>query len=150
MAMDPVIRAAALVRFLLDRGPSSAEQEKFEAFGFDCDTFLIEVLCSDEAAERYGDITQHLIDNVRSEMASDALPHKIAHDLALSKEELEKLQAKLDHLNGQMIELLKHEDRIAGHFDAVRSIQADFNALRGRLEQVETSLLRGVGADNDY
>jgi hypothetical protein len=148
--MDPVTQATALVRFLLDRGPSSAELEKFEAFGFDYHTFLIQLLCSDEAAERYGNIAQHLIEYVRLDMTRDAQPHRIAHDLALSKEELEKLQARLDRLNGQMIELLKHEDRIAALFEAIGGIQADFNALRGRLEQIETSMLQSVGADDDY
>lgn len=148
--MDPATRAASLVHFLLGRGPSSAEQEKFRAFGFDYDRYLIELLCSDETVERYGNVAEHLIAYARSELASDVLPHKVAHDLALCKEELAKLQAKFDHLNGVMIDLLKHEDRIAGLFEAIRSIQADFNALRGRMKFVEESMLRGKGKDDGY
>ena len=148
--MDPLVRAEALVRFLLDRSPSAAERAQFEGFGFDCDTFLIRLVCSDEAAVLYGDVSQHLIDHLRSETARDVLPHKLAHDLVLSKEELVKLQGRLDRLNGQMIELLKHEDRIAGLFDAVRGLQSDFNTVRQRLERVETAMLRDVGADHGY
>jgi hypothetical protein len=147
--MDMATRASSLVRFLLDRPPSRAEQEQIDSFGFDCDTFFIRLLCSDEAASRYGDVTQHFVDHVRQEMAADVLPHKLAHDLVLSKEELAKLQARLDRLNGQMIEVLKQEDRIAGLFDGLRAIQADFRTVRERLDRMEGSMLRGVGVGDD-
>lgn len=149
--MDPAFRAAALVHVLAARPPSEDEVAQFGGFGFDCDTFLIRLLCSDEMAERYGDISQHLIDHLRAETAHDTLPHKLAHDLVLSKEELATLQSRLDRLNAQMIDLLKQEDRIAGVFDAIRAIQTDFNTVRTRLERMETTMLQRAGeADDDY
>jgi hypothetical protein len=145
--MDPVTRAAALVRVLAGRAPTEEEEAQFTGFGFD--TFLIRLLCSDEAAERYGDISQHLIDHLRAETARDTLPHKLAHDLVLAKEEVATLQSRLDRLNGQMIDLLRQEDRIAGLFDAIRGIQTDFNTVRARLAQVETDMLQRAGAEDD-
>ena len=127
---------------MLSREPSDAEVEKFTVPDFDADRFLIELLCSDEAAAQYGDVTQYLVDHVRAESARDVLPHKLAHDLVLAKEELATLQAKFDRMHGQMIELLRHEDRIAGLFEAIRVTQSDINAVRIRLDQVEADMLR--------
>jgi hypothetical protein len=148
--MDSGTRAAELVQFLLQREPSSEEQERISSFGFDYDTFLIELLCSDELENRFGGITQYLVEHVRKDMASDAEAHKMAHDLALSKEELTGLQAKLDHLSAKMIELLRHEDRIASIFEAVREIQDNFNSVRSQLESLEIRFLRSMGGENDY
>lgn len=135
--MVPASRAEALIRFLLERGPSPAEQDRMAAPGFDCDVFLIELLCSDEAAARYGDLSQGFIDHLRGELAKDAAPHKLAHDLALAQDDVAQIQARLDGLSGQMIDLLKLEDRIAAVFDAVRDLQAGCNALRGRIAEME-------------
>ena len=140
--MNPAERAVTLIQFLLGREPSSAEAEKFTVSGFDADRFLIELLCSDEAAAQYGDVTQYLIDHIRAEAERDVLPHKLAHDLTLAQEELAILQAKFDRMHSQMIDLLRHEDRIAGLFEAIRATQSDINAVRLRLNQTETDMLQ--------
>jgi hypothetical protein len=146
--MDPVARAEALIRLLLAREPGAEELEQFQKPGFDCDAFLIKLLCTDEASARFGDIAQFLIDQLKSEIARDALPHKLAHDLALAQEELAGLQGRLDRLNGQMLDLLKQENRIVGLFDAIRALQAEFNAARGRLNGIETQIFATMETAN--
>jgi len=140
--MDPETRVAALTWFLLDRAPSEAELERLDALRNDCDRFLIELLCSDEAAAVYGDITQYFVDHVRAGMSATEQPHKIAHNLVLMKEDLEKLQRRFDLMEGQMIELLRHEDRIAKIFDGVRGMQEELNMVRSRIVAAECSMLR--------
>ena len=140
--MQPAERARALIRFLLQREPSAAELRGFDDATFDADRFTIELLCSDEAAERYGNVTQCFIDHLRQEQSSIARPHKLAHDLVLLREDLGALQANFDRMHGQMIELLRQEDRIGGVFEAIRSIQADVNKVRARLDRAETDMLR--------
>jgi hypothetical protein len=142
MTMDATTRAAALTRFLIRRAPSPAELQRLEALRFDCDRFLIELLCSDEAASLYGDITQYMVDHVRAGMRANEQPHKLAHNLVLMKEDLEKLQRRFDLMEGQLMELLRHEDRIAAIFDGVRVIQDEINMARSRIESVENSMLR--------
>ncbi len=139
--MDSATRAEALIRFLLDRGPSEGEQARITAPGFDCDVFLIGLLCSDEAAARFGDLSQIFIDHLRREVTHGTAPHKVAHDLALAGDELAQTQTRLDGLSAQMMELLKQEDRIAAVFDAVREVQADCNALRRRIAAMEGEIV---------
>ena len=140
--MQPAERAQALIRFLLQREPSNAETVRFAEPAFDGDRFLIELLCSDEAAERYGDVTQHLVDHLRSDRSGGGEPHKLAHDLVLIREDLGALQAGFDRMHGQMIELLRQEDRIGGVFEAIRTIQSDVNKVRSRLERAEADMIR--------
>jgi len=140
--MDAKTRAAALTRFLLGRAPLPGELLRLEALRSDCDRFLIELLCSDEAAALYGDITQFMVDHVRAGMRATEQPHKLAHNLVLMKEDVEKLQRRFDLMEGQLIELLRHEDRIAAIFDGVRAIQEDINLVRNRIESVENSMMR--------
>jgi hypothetical protein len=140
--MDAKTRAGALTQFLLGRAVLPAELDRLDALRADCDRFLIELLCSDEAAAIYGDVTQYLVDHVRKEMSATEQPHKLAHNLVLIKEDLEKLQRRFDLMDGQLIELLRHEDRIAKVFDSVRGIQEDINLIRGRIGAVETNMLR--------
>ena len=140
--MQPAERAQALIRFLLQREPSATELRGFDDATFDADRFTIKLLCSDEAAERYGDVTQHFIDHLRQERSSIARPHKLAHDLVLLREDLGALQTSFDRMHGQMIELLRQEDRIGGVFEAIRSIQSDVNKVRTRLDRAEADMLR--------
>lgn len=141
MAIDRITSGRELIAVLFDRGASPAEINKIQSIDFDYDKFVVDMLCSDESIQRYGDIAQYLMDHVRSELASSVLPHKVAHDLVLLSEELEKAQARFDGLHGKILELLKHEDRIASLFDAVRDTQAELNAIRRRIEQIETGML---------
>jgi hypothetical protein len=146
--MEPAARAAALIRLLLGREPSAAEAARLGQAEFDCDTFLIGLLCGEDTAARYGDMTQHFIGHLQAEAARDVLPHKLAHDLALVREDLGQLQSRLDGLSGRLLELLRQEDRIAALFDSVREMQADVNAVRTRIETLETRMMLPAEAEH--
>jgi hypothetical protein len=148
--MNDADRSADLVRFLLTRDPTAAERAEAAAAGFDCDVFLIRLLCSAEAADAYGDIPEFFVEHLRRELADGARSHKLAHDLGLAQDDLRRLQGKIDGLNGGLVELLRQEDRIGGVFESVRAIQADFNALSGRVGEIEARLAAAEGVDNGH
>lgn len=148
--MQDAERAAALVRFLLLRQPLAAEQAEFETPGFDCDAFLIRLLCSAEGAERYADPAEEFIEFLRKELSRATQSHKLAHDLGLAKDDLHRLQGKIDGLNGSLVELLRQEDRIGGVFDQLRGLQAEFLALSQRVGRIESRLMVTEGAGGGY
>ncbi len=148
--MTDADRPTELVQFLLSREPTAAEQAEFRAPGFDCDAFLIRLLCSAEAVERYRDVPEFFIGHLRQQLAQAARTHKLAHDLGLVQDDMQRVQGRIDGLNGGLIELLRQEDRIGGVFESLRAIQADFNALRGRVGEIEEKLVGAEEAGNGH
>jgi hypothetical protein len=120
---DSQKKVSELVQFLCARPPTEEELIAAARPQFNFQQFRFQLLVGDECAGRWPNVIKTFSRYAQAKKESAGTTHKIAHDLAVVRRDLDRAQVGIDAAQEQMLALLRQVDSIASVSATIQDIQ---------------------------
>lgn len=116
-------KVSDLVHFLCARPPTEEELIAAARPQFNYQQFRFQLLVSDECAGRWPSVIKTFSRYAQTKKEAAGTTHKIAHDLAVVRRDLDRAQQGIDGAQEQMLALLRQVDSIANVSATIQEVQ---------------------------